>query len=646
MKLEIRNLQSSASYTIDPDGAVLGREGSKADIILRDQAVSKKHAKIYEKNGKWYLEDLASSNGTFLENRRITEPVILSPGAVFALSENQFEVVQIMNGKAALDLDTDAQDPPERNALDDLPPLGMTPGDSVDGEGKRSRPMRSSPSSRNASPAQAGADPADLGDDDEKQGVAYFMKAVPKAIAYYLVAVPLMLVNPIGSIRKSVENQRFPALGAFPLIAYGIPPLVFSGALGWLVGVLASLINGHLVLNLGGLIFGPIGGVIGAIIGAFLLHPLGKFFINKLFKGDSDEKSRTNYYLTVLTAVPLTSAGQNLGVLLLAIPVPFITIVGPVVLTAAILISIFITYTWMKYFNVVAWVPKALLVLGILAGLSVGVLGILGEISRGASSLSGGGTTVADIDTSNLSPEQKAAVEEAKKLQGMTPEEAQKQAQEMMAKAGVNAGDAAEATKRALEAAQKAGTDPAAAQKLAEDAVKAAEIARKEAEKTAVAVKEAEKAGEKAVEKTAEKNGKVAEKEEEEEETAPPPKNNGKTAVAAAQEEEVEKPARPSLASATATERGAGGPSSEFQDFIQKRKEVDSAIEADPTLLKKKDVLASYEKYLRKTFEVRAKWKKKKAKDETEQRINDRMKDIEVFEGTSKLVAELHRKIF
>lgn len=641
MKLEIRNLQSSASYTIDPEGAVLGREGSKANIILRDQAVSKKHAKIYEKNGKWYLEDLASSNGTFLENRRITEPVILNPGAVFALSENQFEVVQIMNGKAALDLDTDAQDPPDRQALDDLPPLGMTPGDSVDGEGKRSRPMRSSPSSRNASPAQAGADPADLGDDDEKQGVAYFMKAVPKAIAYYLVAVPLMLVNPVGSIRKSVENQRFPALGAFPLIAYGIPPLVFSGALGWIVGVLASLVHGHLVLNLGGLIFGPIGGVIGAIIGAFLLHPLGKFFINKLFKGDSDEKSRTNYYLTFLTAIPLISAGQNLGVLLASIPVPFIGVLAPVVMTAAILIMIFIMFTWMKYFNVVAWVPKVLLVLGVLAGLGIGVLGVLGAISSSASSLGGGGTPIAGADVPGLTPEQKAAMEELSK--GVTPEEAAKRAQEALAKAGVNSGDVAEATKRALEAAQKAGTDPAAAAKLAEDAVKA-EALRKEAEKTAAAAtKEVEKAGEKAAEKVA----KAEEKEEEEEETAPPPKNNGTTKTAvAAQEEETEKPARPSLASATNTDRGAGGPSGEFQDFIQKRKEVDSAIEADPTLLKKKDVLASYEKYLRKTFEVRSKWKKKKAKDETEQRINDRMKDIEVFEATSKLVAELHRKIF
>ena len=75
VKLEIRNLESSKSHMIDPGGAVLGREGGDAQIKLGDQGVSKKHARIYAKRGTWYLEDLDSANGTYLEDERITSPV-------------------------------------------------------------------------------------------------------------------------------------------------------------------------------------------------------------------------------------------------------------------------------------------------------------------------------------------------------------------------------------------------------------------------------------------------------------------------------------------------------------------------------------------------------------------------------------------
>jgi predicted component of type VI protein secretion system len=637
VKLEIRNLSSSASYTIDPDGAVLGREGSKADIILRDQAVSKKHAKIYEKNGKWYLEDLASSNGTFLENRRITEPVILTPGSVFALSENQFEVVQIVNGKAALDMETDAADSPDRNVLDDLPPLGMTPGDSVDGEGKRSRPMRSSPSSRIASPAQAGADPADLGDEGaEKQGFGFFMVAIPKAIAYYLAAVPLMALNPVGSIRKSIENQKLPALGPFPLIAYAAPVNVFSLVIGVVVGMIAALINGVFTLPIVPLIMGVAIALVVSAIGGFLVHPLGKLVINRWLKGDSDDKSRTNWYITQLTASALVAIGGGLAGIIAAIPVPFINVLPAVIVFAGSMISFFVFYSWFKYFNVVNWFNKVMMVLGVLVLLQ-GAWGVVSAVLASISGLgSGGGVNMAAVGTAgDLTAEQKAALEAA----GANVEEAQKRAQEMLEKSGAVNADAQEAMKKAMAAA----TDPANAEALVKQAQENAKAMQAAAEKTAAAAqKEADKA-----EKTAAAVDKAAEKTAKEEDEEDMPKKPEKPVLAAApvEDDEVARPTKAALTTTSNTPAGAG-PSGAFQEFIQQRKEVDDAIEKDPTLLKKKDLLTSYEKYLRKTFEVRARWKKKKAKDEAGQRINDRLKDIEVYEETAKMVTELHRKIF
>lgn len=52
------------------DEMLLGRDET-ADFRMSDSAVSKKHAKIIYRNQKYYICDLASSNGTFLNNFRL-----------------------------------------------------------------------------------------------------------------------------------------------------------------------------------------------------------------------------------------------------------------------------------------------------------------------------------------------------------------------------------------------------------------------------------------------------------------------------------------------------------------------------------------------------------------------------------------------
>ena len=51
-------------YTID-DVLTLGRSSDNV-VFLQDPFVSKKHLKIVEDDGEYYLEDLNSANGTFL----------------------------------------------------------------------------------------------------------------------------------------------------------------------------------------------------------------------------------------------------------------------------------------------------------------------------------------------------------------------------------------------------------------------------------------------------------------------------------------------------------------------------------------------------------------------------------------------------
>lgn len=83
-----------------------------------------------------------------------------------------------------------------------------------------------------------------------------------------------------------------------------------------------------------------------------------------------------------------------------------------------------------------------------------------------------------------------------------------------------------------------------------------------------------------------------------------------------------------------------------FEQFLNKRDAIYKAIERDPFLVRKQDIADRYERLLRATDEVRQRWAKKKAKDFAQSKINDRLKDIEVYEATSKMVDQLYAKLF
>lgn len=53
----------------------LGR--SKADFLLSDKKVSGSHCEFYVENSQLYLEDLGSTNGTFVGSEKINTPIIL-----------------------------------------------------------------------------------------------------------------------------------------------------------------------------------------------------------------------------------------------------------------------------------------------------------------------------------------------------------------------------------------------------------------------------------------------------------------------------------------------------------------------------------------------------------------------------------------
>jgi serine/threonine-protein kinase len=62
------------------DEFVIGRQTSEEGQLGQDAEISREHASIARSGRNFLIEDLGSTNGTFVNGRRITSPEILSPG--------------------------------------------------------------------------------------------------------------------------------------------------------------------------------------------------------------------------------------------------------------------------------------------------------------------------------------------------------------------------------------------------------------------------------------------------------------------------------------------------------------------------------------------------------------------------------------
>jgi hypothetical protein len=70
---------------------VVGRSDD-ADIVLDDSYASDFHFRIGQQEGKIVLSDLGSTNGTYVNGRRVTVPTSLSKGDSVQIGKTIFEV--------------------------------------------------------------------------------------------------------------------------------------------------------------------------------------------------------------------------------------------------------------------------------------------------------------------------------------------------------------------------------------------------------------------------------------------------------------------------------------------------------------------------------------------------------------------------
>lgn len=70
----------------------LGR-AHDSTIVLDDDYASSRHARIYpDRDGQWIVEDLGSTNGTYLDRTRLTTPTPIAPGAPIRIGKTVIEL--------------------------------------------------------------------------------------------------------------------------------------------------------------------------------------------------------------------------------------------------------------------------------------------------------------------------------------------------------------------------------------------------------------------------------------------------------------------------------------------------------------------------------------------------------------------------
>src|SRR5574340_104856 len=74
------------TFALEGDQLIIGRDASHA-VSINDAEVSRKHARLTFQGGKYVLEDLGSTNGTFVNGQRLVSPAVLKPGDVVSLGE-------------------------------------------------------------------------------------------------------------------------------------------------------------------------------------------------------------------------------------------------------------------------------------------------------------------------------------------------------------------------------------------------------------------------------------------------------------------------------------------------------------------------------------------------------------------------------
>jgi pSer/pThr/pTyr-binding forkhead associated (FHA) protein len=109
------------TFTLNKPEMYIGRDISN-DIVINDAEVSRKHVRFIAQGDQYVIEDLGSTNGTFINGQRIAGPHALSSGESIQMGENVVLVFEtmaydpdstaVMTPREAATMDTGSEEPP------------------------------------------------------------------------------------------------------------------------------------------------------------------------------------------------------------------------------------------------------------------------------------------------------------------------------------------------------------------------------------------------------------------------------------------------------------------------------------------------------------------------------------------------------
>ena len=138
--------QPGKSFELTKGELYIGRDIHN-DVVINDAEVSRKHARLIMQAGGYVLEDLGSTNGTFVNGQRLMGPHVLRPNELIMLGENISLVFETSYEADATVIGAPSQ-PPQYVPLQTAPPPTYMPAE------------RQAPAPFPAQPAYSGQVPA------------------------------------------------------------------------------------------------------------------------------------------------------------------------------------------------------------------------------------------------------------------------------------------------------------------------------------------------------------------------------------------------------------------------------------------------------------------------------------------------------
>ncbi|MGY1855682.1 FHA domain-containing protein FhaB/FipA [Modestobacter sp. SYSU DS0290] len=82
---------SGTRITLGDQAILIGR-ADDSTLVLTDDFASSRHARLTNRGGQWYVEDLGSTNGTYLDQQRVQGPLLVSPGQPIRIGQTVLEL--------------------------------------------------------------------------------------------------------------------------------------------------------------------------------------------------------------------------------------------------------------------------------------------------------------------------------------------------------------------------------------------------------------------------------------------------------------------------------------------------------------------------------------------------------------------------